>query len=151
MADYDWSKMSEYSAEDIAKYVIFYCHEHRYPINNLKLQKLLYFVQAYFLVEANKSCFYDVIEAWGYGPVIPVVYRKYRVYGSLNIPCLDDGSEFNYIKSEDYDILNTILDEVAKYDLSQLVNITCNQSPWIDARKTLTKRITNKSIVDFFK
>ena len=142
--------MGEYKANDIARYVIFYCHKHRYPISNLKLQKILYFIQAYFLVEANKPCFSDVIEAWDYCPIVPSVFEEYRIYGSLNIPCTDNGSEFRYIKSDDYDSLNRILAEVSKNTESQLKYITNNQSPWIDARKSVTKRITNKAIKDYF-
>jgi uncharacterized phage-associated protein len=142
--------MGEYKAKDIARYVIFYCHEHKYPISNLKLQKILYFIQAYFLVEVGKPCFSDVIEAWDYCPIVPDVYREYRIYGSLNIPCTDDGSEFRYIKSDDYDSLNRILAEVSKNTESQLKYITNNQSPWINARKSVDKRITNKAIKDYF-
>lgn len=142
--------MGECKAKDIARYVIFYCHEHKYPISNLKLQKILYFIQAYFLVDANKSCFSDVIEAWDYCPIVPSVYEEYRIFGSLNIPCTDNGSEFRYIKSDDYDSLNRILAEVSKNTEFQLTYITRNQSPWLDARKSVTKRITNKAIKDYF-
>ena len=124
---------------------------YKYPISNLKLQKLLYFIQAYFLVEVGKPCFSDVIEAWDYCPIVPSVYKEYRVYGSSNIPCTDDGSEFRYIKDDDYDSLNRILAEVSKNTESQLTYITRNQLPWINARKSVTNRITNKAIADYFK
>ena len=142
--------MGEYKAKDIARYVIFYCHKHRCAISNLKLQKILYFIQAYFLVSVRKPCFSDVIEAWEYGPVVPGVYKEYKVYGSLNIPCTDDESEFSYIEDDDYDSLNRILAEVSEYPASRLVDITHNQSPWIDARKSMDNRITNKAIEDYF-
>jgi uncharacterized phage-associated protein len=142
--------MGEYKARDIARYVVFYCHEHEYPISNLKLQKILYFIQAYFLVEVGKPCFSDVIEAWDYCPIVPSVFKEYRIFGSLNIPCTDDGSEFRYIKSDDYDSLNCILAEVSKDTESRLTYITRKQSPWIEARKSMNKRITNKAIKDYF-
>jgi uncharacterized phage-associated protein len=143
--------MKEYEAKDIARYVVFYCHKYRYPISNLKLQKILYFIQAYFLVKANKPCFSDVIEAWDYCPIVPSVFEEYKIFGSLNIPCTDDGSEFRYIKDDDYDLLNRILSEVSKNTESQLTYITRNQLPWINARKSVTNRITNKAIADYFK
>ena len=142
--------MKEYKAKDIARYVVFYCHKYRYPISNLKLQKILYFIQAYFLVEANKPCFSDIIEAWDYCPIVPNVYKEYRIFGSLNIPCTDDERKFRYIKDDDYDLLNRILAVVSKNTESQLTYITRNQSPWIDARKSVTNRITNKAIADYF-
>ena len=63
-----------YSVLDVAKYVIFYSNEKKYDISNLKLQKILYFIQAEFLVSENEPCFYEEIEAWNFGPVVPEVY-----------------------------------------------------------------------------
>ena len=42
-----------YSALDVARYIIWYCEEKKYIVSNLKLQKILYFIQAKFLVEKN--------------------------------------------------------------------------------------------------
>lgn len=39
-----------YNAVDVAKYIIWFCKENGHSISNLKLQKLLYFVQAQFLI-----------------------------------------------------------------------------------------------------
>ncbi len=39
-----------YNALDVAKYIITYCKKNQKPISNLKLQKLLYFVQSQFFV-----------------------------------------------------------------------------------------------------
>lgn len=143
--------MKLYKAGDIAEYIIYYCDKHGYAISNLKLQKLLYFVQAKFLVDANKPCFSDVIEAWDYGPVVPDVYRKYRIYGSSNIPCVYDYNHFDYLDRNDMEIMDEILADVSKYSASQLVNITHHQSPWIEGRKKFSKRITKESIEEFFK
>ncbi len=143
--------MKVYDAIEIAKYIIFYCYNNGYPISNLKLQKLLYFAQAKFLVDANKSCFDNQIEAWDYGPVVPDVYRKYRIYGGLNIPYIDSNNRSNNISDEDKGYLDDILKDASKCSASKLVNITHQQSPWIDARKTGSKVITNKAIKDFFK
>ena len=143
--------MELYKAGDIAKYVIYYCDEHGYAISNLKLQKLLYFVQAKFLVDANRPCFSDVIEAWDYGPVVPDVYREYRIYGSSNIPCSYDYNHFDYLDRDEIKIMDDILAEVSGYTASQLVKLTHHQSPWIDARNSFSKKISNKSIEEFFK
>lgn len=75
-----------YSAYDVAHYIIQKFNEMNKAISNLKLQKVLYFIQAEFLVDINKPCFFEEIEAWDFGPVVPTVYRKYKIYGSANIP-----------------------------------------------------------------
>ena len=48
-----------YSAIDVAKYIIWYCKRQGYRISNLKLQKILYFVQASFLVNQGNPCFFE--------------------------------------------------------------------------------------------
>lgn len=63
-----------YSAIDVARYIILYCKEKEYPISNLKLQKLLYSVQAQFLITKRDPAFLEEIEAWDFGPVVPEVF-----------------------------------------------------------------------------
>ena len=54
-----------YKVLDVCKYVIDYSNEKEYGISNLKLQKILYFIQAYFLIkQPSRCCFDDKIEAW---------------------------------------------------------------------------------------
>ena len=49
------------------------------------MQKILYFIQAEFLVSENEPCFYEEIEAWNFGPVVPEVYHVYKIFGGSNI------------------------------------------------------------------
>lgn len=70
-----------YNVLDVSRYIINYCNENYYLISNFKLQKILYFVQAFFLEAKNEECFREEIEAWDFGPVVPEVYREYRKYG----------------------------------------------------------------------
>ena len=53
-----------YRALDIAHYIIQRCNTTNRTISNLKLQKILYFVQAEFLVTKNQPCFVEEIQAW---------------------------------------------------------------------------------------
>lgn len=140
-----------YSALLIAKYIIRRCAERGNSISNLKLQKILYFVQAEFLVDLGTCCFPDTIEAWDFGPVVPVVYRAYRIYGSANIPA-ETSSGLRSIRREDMDRINGIVDECCEYSASQLVEITHNQSPWRDAYhgRGVNNEITPDSIKAFF-
>lgn len=42
---------------DFCRFIINYSNEQEYDISNLKLQKLLYFVQAYFLISIHELQF----------------------------------------------------------------------------------------------
>lgn len=140
-----------YSALLVAKYIVRRCAERGKSISNLKIQKILYFVQAEFLVDLGVCCFPETIEAWDFGPVVPVVYRAYRIYGSANIPA-ETANGLRPIRSVDMNRINGIVDECCEYSASQLVEITHHQSPWRDAyhRPGVNNEITPDSIRAFF-
>lgn len=69
----------------VANYIIEYSNEKGYPINNLRLQKILYFANARNIVETGKPLFKEAMEKWKYGPVIPTVYHEYKQYGAFEI------------------------------------------------------------------
>ena len=159
-----------YKAIDIARYVIYYCHQNSYSISNLKLQKLLYFIQAYFLLEKDEECFTDNIEAWDFGPVIPNVYHKYKMYGSTNIPNQKIYEELDidtktgkvdFIKKEinyniicyaDKRLINSLLNKFADCSSTYLTQVSISQKPWISAYvKNECKIISTESIKNYFK
>jgi uncharacterized phage-associated protein len=138
-----------YDVQLIARYVINRCAQTQRPISNLKLQKILYFVQAEFLVGTGQACFDDDIEAWTYGPVVPAVYFEYKIFGSTNIP--DQGNDgFASISEKDKDRLNAIIDAAAKYSASSLVEITHRQSPWKQAYGRVDNVIKQSKIKEYF-
>lgn len=137
-----------YSALDIAKYIIAYEHRKGREVSNLRLQKLLYFVQAKFLRETGKPCFLDIMEAWDFGPVVPIVYHEYKIFGALDIILSIDSPHFPVEVSG---IIDNILEYVAPYPTFQLVDITHAQKPWIDAKANyFNHTISVQSMKDFF-
>ena len=61
-------------AIDLAEYVIWYAEIHKYQITNLRLQKILFFLEGYSWRYFSRSAFEEDIEWWQYGPLIPIVY-----------------------------------------------------------------------------
>ena len=61
-----------YKAVDLSKYIVIKCAVDDYPITNLHLQKILYYIQKDFL-QKDKLAFFEDVEAWQFGPVVPVV------------------------------------------------------------------------------
>lgn len=142
-----------YRALDIARYIIERCSSTNIAISNLKLQKILYFVQAEFLVAKSQPCFAEKIEAWDFGPVVPDVYYAYRMFGSANIPCVGRSGVSQIISSRDKELLDGVIDACSKYSASALVEITHNQDPWTDAYKKpgFNNEITTESIKAYFR
>lgn len=73
-----------YTAMDLSKYIISKCIKDGYPVSNLQLQKILYYIQKDFL-KRNEIAFPDNIEAWQLGPVVPNVYYHYCGFGAMPI------------------------------------------------------------------
>ncbi|MCV86824.1 DUF4065 domain-containing protein [Listeria monocytogenes] len=138
-------KLTTYQADSIAGYIINYCKVKNYEINNLKLQKLLYYAQAKFLVEKSRPLFKENIEKWKLGPVVPEIYRLYKNYGAKNIHSPEERLEIIFnkeggfkfenikleqIKSEDKQLLNLVIDKFAPFNPFDLVNMTHAHEIW---------------------
>ncbi len=54
-------------------------------LTNMKLQKLLYYEQGFHLAYFNQPLFNEAIEAWQYGPVVPLVYEHYKSFGRTGL------------------------------------------------------------------
>lgn len=142
-----------YRATDIAKYIIQKYYSEGRTVSNLKLQKLLYFVQAEFLVSKDEPCFREKIEAWDFGPVVPEVYREFKIFGGANIPVFGKPLRYGYIEESDKKLIDGILDDCAPYSAAALVEITHHQSPWKEAyyeKGGKNNEITTKSIKEYF-
>lgn len=142
--------MGNYNALLIAEYIIEYSKRQNYAISNLRLQKLLYFIQAQFLVSFNSPCFMEIIEAWDLGPVVRSVYNKYKRYGSANI-YLGSLTLENIMTNIERDNIHLIVDKCSKYSTNQLVDITHNQDPWREAYYNGNRIIYNEDIRNYFR
>ena len=155
-----------YSVLDICRYIINYSNRQGYGISNLKLQKLLYFVQAVFLLFTSNPCFSEQIQAWDFGPVVPEAYHEFKKYGGLNIPqittyeviSLDSPWKTetvtfneNVINAQDRRLIDQVVDIFKGYSASALVDITHRQSPWKTAYQPgMNQEITNDAIREYF-
>lgn len=138
-----------YNVLTISDYILRRCSDEGYTVSNLKLQKLLYFVQAEFLVTTGKPCFREKIVAWDFGPVIPEVYRKFCIFGSAHIPVSAVANPI--LSKETKELIDGIVFTCLPFSSSQLVEITQRQTPWLNAYiKGYGSEITNESILNFF-
>ena len=154
-----------YNVLDISRYIINYSNVKDYGISNLKLQKILYFVQAYFLIETGSPCFKEKIEAWDFGPVVPKAYCEYKQYGCGDIPTtksfimIDKNNIWNSkrvefkkiaISDDDKSLIDKVVDKFSEYSATDLVELTQHQTPWIDAISSQSNEIKNESIFEYF-
>lgn len=138
-----------YDVLTIADYVIAYYKNVDSVVSNLKLQKILYFLQAAFLIEMDKPLFDSDIEAWSFGPVIPVVYDKFKLFGAASIP--DTNVKMPTILNKDSEIIDGLLERVKDLSSTLLTQITLHQTPWIRNYSKYSHRIIpNAEIKEYF-
>lgn len=116
-----------FSAHNVAIYIINWCHQHDIFITNLKLQKLLYYVQGEFSRCRKKRLIADDFYAWQLGPVIPKVYYKYSVFSSAIIPSQLQTKSFDQADSI---IIDEALEKYAYQSTWSLVDLSHKQDPW---------------------
>jgi uncharacterized phage-associated protein len=121
-----------YTAKQIAEYFLAKTNEDEGDlISNLKLQKLCYYAQGVGLAARGKPMFPETIEAWLHGPVVPALYKEFRVHASNAIPAGD--LDLNVYDEADRMILDDVYDFYGQYSAWRLRQMTHQEAPWKDA------------------
>ena len=119
-------------------------------ISNLKLQKLCYFAQGFYLAINGEKLFNEEIEAWTHGPVIPDLYHEYKIYENQAIP-KPKNLDFSIYKEDTIEFLNEIYSVFGQYSAWVLRNITHGGKPWKDVYKRGGGVISVDSMKKWFK
>lgn len=154
--DLDVLEFEEESAIDIAKNIInIYNNKvdelvQNYDIvpeyiTNLKLQKLLYFVQALCLLIFDKKAYPEKIFAWSYGPVVKEVYQEYKQNRSGKIESV---SYVKDISSGLYRVINEVVNSYGSIEANKLIDFTHEEDPWLNTE--LNKEIDVMVIKNYF-
>lgn len=136
-------------ALNIAKYFIHLAKKENAgdTFSNLKIQKLLYYAQAYCLQIYKKALFDDEIEAWQHGPVVANVYNEFKKYQKNSIS-FNELKGFNVKQIEDDENIAYLLTFIFKTYGSKgawdLRDETHKEDPWKNAYKEKQKNIINK-------
>ena len=136
------------TASRIAKYIVKEALKRKMPVTNLKLQKLLYFVQGVHLFMHEKVAFPDEIIAWQYGPVVKDVYYEYSIYGANDIIPIDKNEKI-ILSMRLKKLVSFVLDDLLRYSDIALVKETKREgSPW--SQVSLNEVIDEKDIYEYF-
>lgn len=142
-----WTKEEKLlSAKLIANYFIWKSSKEHKPITNKKLQKLLYYAQAWHLALKDKPLFREDIEAWVHGPTVRDVYFTYKDSGFGPIDKKIEESIQNKLNNEER-FLNEIWRVYGKFDADYLEVLTHNEEPWQKAREGLEGHIASDNVI----
>ncbi|MGC9156525.1 MAG: Panacea domain-containing protein [Ferrimicrobium sp.] len=97
-------------------------------MDTFKLQKLVYYSQAWHRVWNSKSMFTERIVAWAGGPVVPTLYSQHRSRFSVSEW---NSGDLSRLTAEELEAVDSIVDtygDLAGYQFRQL---THSEAPWI--------------------
>ena len=154
--DLDVLEFEEASAIDVAKNIINIYNAkvdelaNNYDIvpeyiTNLKLQKLLYFVQAICLMIFGEKAFPEKILAWSYGPVVNEVYQQYKQNHASKI---NSESNVKNISSGLYKIIEEVINSYGLFEANRLIDLTHEEEPCLNTE--INKEIGIDLIKNYF-
>src|SRR5882672_11176186 len=102
----------------------------RFDVSNLKLNKVLFYVHAFYLVRHSQPLIKNHFEAWEHGPVVRVVYHEFKSFGSAPITTLarhldyetgtHDVIRFDDIDGAEHDFITRVATFYMQFSASQL-------------------------------
>lgn len=139
---------AETTASTAANFILSEAHRRGIKMTNLKLQKLLYYAQAWHLAIIDKPLFPERIEAWVHGPVVPPVFGSFKHHrwnpipdpGNVSIPAGDQRWPLAHHIGE-------VMDTYGNLSGSQLETLTHTEDPWRLARKGIPADQSSNEII----
>lgn len=145
-----------FSVFDVARYFLTKSKPGtEYAITHLKLQKIVYYAQAWHIALKNKPLFKERIEAWIHGPVCPELYDYYKEYGFEEIDPVSSKS-VSINDKDTKEVLDFVWELYGNRSGKFLEQLTHQEDPWLNARGTLgeyirsNNEISHESMYEYF-
>lgn len=116
------------SARDFAQYIL----DRLGPMTSMKLQKLVYYSQAWSTVWDDDVLFDEQIQAWDNGPVVRDLWEANK--GKFRISEVD-GGDSAAVNTEQQETIDRVLDFYGAKNAQWLSDLTHMEDPWKDAFK----------------
>lgn len=123
------------------------------PMDAMKLEKLVYYAQAWSAASGRGPLFSNAIEAWTAGPVVPELFNQHR--GQYYVSRWQSGKAAE-LSSGGRAIVDWVVDRYGQFSGQELSAITHAETPWMAARGDLADdawskaRITVESMAQYY-
>ncbi len=137
---------------DVGRYITERSGE---ELSAMKLQKLMYYAQAWHMVWEEEPLFDDDFQAWANGPVLPELYGRHRGMFKVSPALFPDGDTDRLSQTERENI-DKVLSFYGTKTAQWLSNLTHQEDPWLNARGGLppgalsTELISKASIHEYY-
>ncbi len=115
------------TVHDVAAYVL----QRQGRMTTWKLQKLVYYCQAWSLVWDERPIFDAEIQAWANGPVVRDLYDRHR--GVFAVTSWPDGDS-TQLTDDERGTVDGVLEFYGLKTSQWLSDLTHSEKPWIEAR-----------------
>jgi len=116
------------SALDIAAYIL----QQQKGMTTMKLQKLVYYCQAWHLVWDDEPLIRERIEAWVNGPVVRTLYDTHK--GKFEVAEGEIGGDPTVLKKSQRETVDSVLGFYGQKSSKYLIDLTHEEDPWKNAR-----------------
>jgi uncharacterized phage-associated protein len=117
-------------------------------ITHLKIQKLVYYCQAWSLAITGDPIFAEEIQAWQHGPVIRSVWNRFSGSGFEAIPTANRNVRSARELSRDQrELVDEVWEAYGNLSGAQLRTLTHREQPWIDAREGLAPDAPSSRVI----
>jgi len=137
---------------DIAAYILSKTGD----VSTMKLQKLVYYSQAYSLVRNDVPLFENRIEAWANGPVIPDLFQTHKKKYVVRLESMDFPRNPVELSEMEKICVDTVIHKLGLLSGAQLSELTHSEDPWQNSRRGLAlnepskREITRESIKAYY-
>lgn len=143
------------NANVVADYFINLAQRSGDLITPLKLQKLVYYADAWHIVHYDNELIEENFEAWVHGPVVRSLYKRFEKYQwnpiteEVKLP-----SELALSTSKYLHELFSYFNKYTAYELEQMTHL---EEPWLEARRGVpideacTNKINKATMKSFYK
>lgn len=115
-------------------------------LDPLKLQKLIYYSQAWNLALSNGKLFPDNFQAWIHGPANLKVWYEYKTF-NFGVPHPEFLKLNTNLTEAEKSLLESIWHVYGKFDGKYLETLTHNEEPWLAARKDILPNQASQNII----
>ncbi len=124
-------------------------------VSHMKLQKLVYYAQAWSLVWDDEPLFPEKIEAWVNGPVVPQLFAVLQGSFKADRHKLGDADP-DRLGPPQKDTIDKVLEFYGHRDAQWLSDLSHGEGPWREARKGLlpnergSREITHALMAEYY-
>lgn len=119
------------NAIDVAEFIL----QRAGAMDTMKLQKLVYYSQAWSLVWSGAPLFEDPIEAWAGGPVVRDLFNRHR--GRFHVGPNELGGDAGAVTAQQAANVAVVVDHYGQWSGQQLSDLAHSEGPWQTARQGL--------------